>query len=188
MTIGGLTNSDLSEAATVMGCEIAIIKTIVELEGSREGFLPTYEPVIWFHRNVFSRRTLGVYDRAAPDVSNPQPGGFGPLQAQYERLRKAAWLNRSAALMSAAWGKFQLMGYNYALAGYGSLSDFVSAMYHSEREHLLAFSRYLKNLSLDEDLRNRNWASFALKYKSRTGRARYIQALENTYLKYAEGM
>ncbi|MGN7785385.1 N-acetylmuramidase domain-containing protein [Niabella sp. 22666] len=186
MTIGGLTDLDLSKAAAVLSCEIAIIKTIIDLEGSREGFLSTYEPLLWFHKDVFSRRTQGAYDRVAPDISHPEPGEFGPSSIQHERLHKAAWLNRNAALMSASWGKFQLMGYNYALAGYFSLQDFVSAMYKSEGEHLLAFVQYLKNLSLDEDLRNKNWEAFAFKYKSPEDRNAYIHKLKEAYQSYAE--
>ena len=184
MTTGGLTDSDLSKAAAVLGCEIAIIKTIVEVEGSRSGFLSTYEPLLWFHKDVFSRRTQGAYDKVAPDISYPEPGDFGPQSAQHERLHKAAWLNRNAALMSASWGKFQLMGYNYALAGYYSLQDFVSAMYKSEGEQLLAFVHYLQNLSLDEDLRNKNWEAFAYKYKNASDRDAYANKLKAAYLKY----
>ncbi|HTG55450.1 MAG TPA: hypothetical protein VL943_04235, partial [Niabella sp.] len=62
MRTEGLTNSDLSEAAAVIRCEMTIIKTIVEVEGSHSGFLSTYEPLLWFHKDVFSRRTQGVYD------------------------------------------------------------------------------------------------------------------------------
>lgn len=188
MTIRGLTDSDISKAATALGCETAILKTIVEVEGDREGFLDTYEPLLWFHRDVFSRRTQGAYDRVAPDISNPHPGEFGDAAVQHERLHKAAWLNRNAALMSASWGRFQLMGYNYALAGYHSLQDFVSAMYKSELEHLLAFVEYLKNLSLDEDLRNRNWEAFAVKYKSPDERSVYIRQLEMAYQKHADDL
>lgn len=186
MTTGGLTNSDLSKAAAVISCEMAIIKTIIEVEGGREGFLSTYEPLLWFHKDVFSRRTQGAYDKIAPDISYPEPGEFGPVAIQHDRLHKAAWLNRNAALMSASWGKFQLMGYNYALAGYYSLQDFVSAMYKSEGEHLLAFVQYLKSLSLDEDLRNRDWEAFAFKYKSPEDRTAYIRQLKLAYQKYTD--
>ncbi|MCH5720872.1 N-acetylmuramidase domain-containing protein [Niabella hibiscisoli] len=119
-------------------------------------------------------------------MSHPEPGDFGPVSSQHERLHKAAWLNRNAALMSASWGRFQVMGYNYALAGYYSLQDFVSAMYKSEGEHLLAFVQYLKNLSMDEDLRSKDWESFAFKYKSPEDRSDYVQKLKLTFEKYTE--
>ncbi len=86
--------------------------------------------------------------------------------------------------MSASWGKFQLMGYNYALAGYYSLQDFVSAMYKSEGEHLLAFVHYLQSLSLDEDLRNKNWEAFAYKCKNASDRDAYAAKLKAAYLKH----
>lgn len=58
-------------------------------------------------------------------------------------------------------------------------------MYKSEGEHLMAFIQYLKSLSLDEDLRNKNWEAFAFKYKSAGERTAYVDKLKTAYQKYA---
>ena len=50
-------------------------------------------------------------------------------------MGEAAHLNRIAALKSASWGKFQLMGFNYKLCGFNSLQAFVNAMYKNEEEN-----------------------------------------------------
>src|SRR5690606_8946549 len=156
--------------------------TIVEVEGSSDGFLDTYEPLLWFHGDVFSRHTQGAYDLVAPDISHEEAEDLGPASVQHDRLHKAARLNRNAALMSASWGKFRLMGYNYALAGFYSLQDFVSAMYKSEGEHLLAFVHYLKSLSLDGDLKEKNWQAFTRKFKGAGEQEDvYARQLETAY-------
>jgi hypothetical protein len=53
------------------------------------------------------------------DICNPSPGGYGaPEIHQYERLIKAAELDRDAAIMSCSWGVFQVMGIYYKQFGY----------------------------------------------------------------------
>jgi hypothetical protein len=177
----GLSEPDFLEAAATIGCSIEIIKALIAIEGNKEGFLPNDEPFLWFHHDVFSRKTSGAYDSIAPDISRPEPGTYGSEPEQHNRLHKAMLYNRDAALASASWGKFQLMGYNYELAGFSSLQDFISAMYKSEAEQLRAFIHYLKNLSLDEDLRNRNWKAFALKYKNAEEQSAFITRLTDAY-------
>lgn len=180
----GLSEPDFLEAAAIIGCSIETIKAVIAVEGNKEGFLPNDEPFLWFHHDVFSRKTRGAYDSIAPDISRPEDSNYGPEAEQHDRLHKAMLYNRDAALASASWGKFQLMGYNYELAGFSSLQDFISAMYKSEREQLKAFIHYLKNLSLDEDLRNRDWKAFASKYKNIKEQEAFLVMLTDAYSKY----
>ncbi|WP_346237121.1 N-acetylmuramidase domain-containing protein [Niabella insulamsoli] len=172
------------KTAISLGCDVAVIKTLIEVEGSAAGFLQSEEPAIRFHRDVFSRQTLGVYDAVAPDVSNPVPDENVVADQQHQILHKAILLNKDAALMATAWGKFQIMGYNYALAGFSSLQEFVSAMYQNEGAQLTAFANLLSNLSLDEDLRKKDWKGFAAKYTKVENRSDFAQKLLNTYASF----
>ena len=176
---------DISDLAMELDCELAVLNTIVEVEGSYKGFSENGEPYILFHRDVFARQTKGVYNTVAPDISNQQQDDYDMVTDQHERLHKALMYNHDAALMATGWGRFQIMGFNYALAGFSHLQDFISAMYQSEKAQLAAFVQYLKNLSLDEDLRNKNWKHFARKYKRTHNLQAYIKQLETVYLKYA---
>ncbi len=126
--------------------------------------MPTGEPKILFERHIFSKRTNGLFDKTNPGISNPVAGGYGASASQHKRLQEAVILNRNAALMSASWGRFQVMGFNYALAGFNSLQEFVTAMYKGEREHLFAFVNYILNTSLGDELREKRWSDFARKY------------------------
>lgn len=159
-----LTENDFIAAAKKLRCDVAAINAVAEVESSGNGFLSTGEPVILFERHIFARYTKNRFNATHPDISNTSPGGYGAVSIQHKRLQKAAALDRNAALMSASWGKFQILGANYTLAGFSNLQDFVNAMYKSEGEHLNAFVNYIISTSLDDELRELRWADFARKY------------------------
>lgn len=73
-------------------------------------------------------------------------------------------LDAQAALESASWGRFQIMGFNYRSAGYTTLANFVLAMFQSEANHLIAFVNFIKAQGLAEALANKDWAAFAAGY------------------------
>ncbi len=58
---------------------------------------------------------------------------------------KAYLLDKRAALMSASWGKFQILASNYSSAGYSSPEEFVLAMSESEKNQLKAFVRFIQS-------------------------------------------
>lgn len=183
-----LTSQDFIDAAAILNCSVAAIKAVAEVESSGGGFLSTGEPKILFERHIFSSRTRHLYDRSNPGVSNPNPGGYGAVSIQHKRLQEAVSLDRNAALMSASWGKFQIMGFNYALAGFNSLQEFITAMYQSERQHLIAFIQFIKHTSLDDELRELRWADFARKYNGpQYAKNKYDTKLNAAYKKYAAG-
>lgn len=159
-----LTGADFVRASKKLMCSVAAIKAVSEVESNGGGFLPTGEPVILFERHIFSRRTNKRFDGIAPDISNPLPGGYGAVLLQHKRLQRAVALDRNAALMSASWGMFQIMGFNYPLCGFNSLQGFVNAMYESEGRQLDAFVNYIIASRLDDELRELRWADFARKY------------------------
>ncbi len=73
-------------------------------------------------------------------------------------------LDREAALCSASWGKYQIMGSNFAEAGYDTVEAFVADMVHSEAYQLDAFVAFLQNTGIDKHLIAKDWAAFARGY------------------------
>jgi hypothetical protein len=134
---------------------------------------------------VFHRRTNGAFSAAFPQISDPRPGNYGAAGAhQHDRLDQAAKLNRVAALESASWGRFQLMGFNWKTCGFASLQEFVNAMYRSEGAQLDAFVQFLlrdpatykvdgplKGMRMVDAIRARQWAAFACLYNGPNYRA-----------------
>lgn len=162
-----LAEQDFKDAADRLGCEVAAIKAVCKVEAPRGGFNPDNTPATLFEGHKFSAFTGGRYDKTAPDISYPKwtKAFYGKnWEAEQDRLQRAIALNREAALKSASWGKFQIMGFNHELAGFKTLQEFINAMYRSERDQLMAFVSFIQKANLTGALRRLEWKSFARGY------------------------
>lgn len=161
-----LQNGDFVRAAAALEVPVNVVKAVTEVEARGQGFYPgTDEPIILFERHIFSRLTNRKYDLTHPDISNRVAGGYGSSAGQHRRLQRAAKLDRHAALGSASWGLFQIMGFNYDKAGFSKLQHFINAMYRSEGAQLDAFVNFVKSDPVMwQALKDRNWAKFAERY------------------------
>lgn len=179
--------TDFQKAAKELNCEVAAIRAVAEVESLDGGFLPDGRPKILFERHVFHKRTHGIYSALHPDISNSKPGGYGSQGAnQHVRLGKASGLNRIAALQSASWGMFQIMGYHWHVLGYKTLQEFINAMYESESKQLEAFVRFIKVNNLADELRNKQWAKFARAYNGPNyAKNKYDTKMATAYNKYS---
>lgn len=159
-----LKNADFDTAATTLGCETAAIKAVAEVETKRGANDEMGRPTILFERHKFRRFTSGAYNTTHPDLSNSQ-GGYGRFSAQYPKLYRAAVLDETAALKSASWGAFQIMGFNHQAAGYRSVAAFVDAMIGSQANQLGAFVSFINaDAGMKKAIQDKNWATFARKY------------------------
>ncbi len=183
-------SQDRFNAASIkLGCHVAAIKAVAEVESSGSGFLKTGEPVILFEPHVFWKelKKRGIdpaqYEKGNEDILYPVWGSkpYGKSSEQHGRLARAVVINREAAICSASWGKFQIMGYNWKICGYDSVQSFINAMYRSEDDHLDAFVNYIISSNLDDELRNKAWAQFALQYNGKG----YLKNRYDTKLKAA---
>ena len=152
--------SAVSDRLSVAAPEVWAVLT-VETRGC--GFLADRRPAILFERHIFSRLTNRQFDIC--DVSNPQSGGYGDSGThQYDRLADAVGRNRTAALQSASWGMAQIMGENFAEAGFPDVETMVSAMCDAEDGQLAAFAAFLRSTRLDQPLRSHDWTALARGY------------------------
>lgn len=71
----------------------------------------------------------------------------------YPRFERALEIDPHAAWLSASWGMGQIMGENYALAGYNSVEDMVQAFAEDEDNHLEAMVNFVRSSGIDDDLR-----------------------------------
>jgi len=183
----GLTESDYAEAAKSLGVEVAVIKAVAEVESPSGPFDAQGRPTILFERHYFHRLTAGAHDAEHPDISNSAAGGYGKFSAQYPKLERAHELNADAALRSASWGRFQIMGNNYKAAGFTSAASFVRAMTKSELAHLEAFVNFVKSdPGQVTALQNKDWAGFAARYNGKAYKKNnYDTKLEAAYEKFS---
>ncbi|MBW4421240.1 MAG: DUF3380 domain-containing protein [Myxacorys californica WJT36-NPBG1] len=161
-----LVADDYRKIAQSIGCSVAAVRAVAEVEAAGSGFFRDGRPKILFEAHWFSEFTRGRYDRWYGDISSPvwnrrlYIGGVG----EWDRLYKALCLDRNAALKSASWGLGQIMGFNYTLAGYRDVQQFVQDMHESEGKQLLAMFNFIQASKLDRYLVNLDWAGFAYRY------------------------
>lgn len=168
----GLTTEDFLWATSKLSCTIAQIRAVDEVESGGGwfkdvradilakdgpgGFLGgPHLPKLLFEAHKFSSFTNGRYDKSHPNLSSPRwnralyVGG----QGEWIRLWDAMKLDRTAALKSASYGRYQIMGFNHKLAGFATVEAYVDAMKKSERAHLEAFVSFIQNSGLADELR-----------------------------------
>lgn len=188
-----ITEQQYKNSAKALNVPVATIKAVAEVESGGDGFLTTNVPKILFEPHIFWKklREAGVdpntYTKGNADILYPKWGSkpYGKNSQQHDRLQRATKINREAALESASWGKFQIMGFNWKLCGYKTLQEFINAMYTNEDHHLEAFSNYIKNTFLDDELRNRDWRAFARQYNGPLyWKNKYDEKLKKAYDKY----
>lgn len=179
----GLSDEDYQSAATRLAAEVAAIKAVAQVETMGNAFDDLGRPTILFERHHFHRHTGGKYDATHPSVSDATAGGYGKFSAQYDKLKEAYQLDQEAALKSASWGRFQIMGSNHAACGFDAVRSFVLAMTRSEAAHLDAFVSFVaSNKTRLTALRDKDWATFAKMYNG-AGYAKrgYDVKMKNAY-------
>lgn len=168
----GLAADDFEDAAKVLGCTVAQIRAVWEVESGGGWFKDVRAdilaadgpggfidgpnlPKILFEAHIFDRETGGRFRASHPNLSSRTwnrklyVGG----QGEWLRLNRAMQLDRRAALRSASVGGAQIMGFNHQLAGFDTVESFWDAMKVSERAHLDAFVAFIRNRGLVSALR-----------------------------------
>jgi hypothetical protein len=181
-----ITELDYENAARLLKCEVAAVKAVAEVESAGSGFYKNCKPKILFEGHWFYRKTNGIYTTPEnANISHKKWVRTYYRENQYNRLNKAIALDSGAALQSASWGKFQIMGFNYKVCGFSNVQDFVDAMYESEGQHLLAFVNFVKSKGLDSKLRDKDWERFAYGYNgSGYKENNYDVKMRNAYNRY----
>lgn len=166
-----LTTEDIARAADELGCEMAQILAVIDVEtAGKSGFLDDGRPRILFEGHVFYRRTDGRYGEREPISSRAWGAwGYGTYTEQWRRFEMAAELDRTAAIESCSWGLFQILGENWPSLGYATAEAFYRAMHRDEAAHLDAFTRYIRANGLEPSLRAGDstpdsWVAFARRY------------------------
>lgn len=193
-----LRNNDLVTAAERLGVPLASIYAVNEVESRGKGFLDNGKPVILYERHIMYRqlatprnagddpaelkRHAGQLAVATPALVNPKPGGYIGGTAEHQRLAMARLIDDTAALESASWGAFQIMGFHWKRLGYASVQEFVAAMSAGESQQFDAFTRFIEiDPALHKALKARKWAEFAKLYNGPD----YLRNLYDTKLQRA---
>lgn len=199
-----LQNANLVAAAERLGLPLATIYAVNEVESSGAGFLGNGKPKVLFERHQMYRQLCTPRypddDAAAlkrhadelaaqyPSLVNRTPGGYAGGTAEHQRLAQARLIDDTAALESASWGAFQIMGYHAVRLGYESVQAFATAMASGEPAQFDAFVRFIEaDTALMKALKARKWADFARLYNGPDyARNLYDVKLQRAYERYAD--
>lgn len=200
-----LGREQIKEFAEAYQIEAAVLMAVTEVESGKSGFLADGRPRILFEGHKFWKHIADKHKAGKLDfgpekfaAENPEilypswtkkyyAGGTG----EYTRLEKAILIDRDSALMSASWGKFQILGENHKLAGFDTVDAFVEAHKKTEKEHLEAFVAFIRNVkhggkTLEAYLREKNWEKFARGYNGPAyAENKYDLKLEESYARHA---
>lgn len=166
-----LTQDKIRALAEALGVEYCAIKAVIEVETGGRPFLPDGRPLILFEGHIFWRELAKrgfdpeQLSRENPDIiyrtwtKKHYKGGAG----EYERLTRATLIDREAALCSASWGLFQIMGFNCALCGEPNVEEFVQKQKDID-EQIILVANFLRQAGHVEALRNKDWVTFARRY------------------------
>lgn len=161
---------ELSDAAKTLGCDVAAIQAVWEVEASgrtynSDGSLPRrFEP----HKMPGATTTW----RDSMNLSTRQrEAAFLAAYAEYP----------DSALEATSWGGPQIMGFNHGVAGFLSAADMVVAMADSESAQLDAFVSFVQANEIDSAIRAHDWHTFARVYNGSGQVEEYARRMASAY-------
>lgn len=172
---------DIEQTAVQLGLEPCVLQAVCDVEANGDGFLADGRPKILFEGHVFWKELTkrrynpeGLLRRedvrqAHGDISDILYKNWTKKHylfnaKEYSRLERAKAINEDAALCSASWGAFQIMGTNYYLCGFDTIQEFVTTMSGGYAGQLEALACFLKVNNLVRPLKAHYWAVFARGY------------------------
>jgi hypothetical protein len=186
-----LKESDFVKAATIIGCEIAAVKSVAEIEsGHLGGYFASGRPVILFESRLFNNFTDGKFLHSHPHLATMRwIRNYRRGEAEYERLEEAMKLNHEAALKSCSWGRFQILGANFARLKFKSVDEYVNSVINGgEAAHLNHFVQFVMTGGLDDELRRLDWHGFSRVYNGPGYRKNnYAKRMQTAYDRFRGG-
>lgn len=190
--------------------KLPVVKAVISVESSGRGHLSDGRAKILFEGHLLWRNLQkeGKTEAEVEELAKSNPdilykfwtrehykGGLG----EHERLAKAKAINPKAAVYSASWGLFQILGQNLddniKSRNYVDYKDFEKRQHENELFHFLDFLAFImtkshKGKKLYEYIQGENeaaydWAAFAYGYNGQGYKAnKYDTKLAESYLKF----
>lgn len=149
-----ITNLDIDRTASRLKVSAAHIRAIMKVEGGGSSFDNKGRPIILFEPHIFHQRTGGRFSPSNFSYkvwrTRPYPKSYNGRWAQ---LAEAAKHDMNAALESASWGMFQVMGFHWKHLGYKSALDFALSTVKSEGGQLDAVVAFIEANKLQSNLK-----------------------------------
>jgi len=139
------TRASAEKIARQLRCDPNFVLAVADVESGGRSDLPDGRPQILFEAQWFHKLTGGLYDETHPAISSPtwNKALYRGGAAEYDRLAEAEALNHTAALKSASWGLFQIMGFNFDRCDFSNVDDFVAFLKGPDDNDMEAFIRFV---------------------------------------------
>ena len=167
-----INDNDYATTAKELGIEKEVLMAIASQESKHTSFKAVKQATILFERHKmywllikkgYTKASVDALSKKYPSIVNKSDGGYNDMTS-YEKLKIAKSIDYSCAVQSCSWGKFQVMGLNYANL-YSSPMELEKAMNMCELQQFKYFVSYLKNTSgMVDALKNKNWERIATLY------------------------
>jgi len=167
--------------AEFLGCEIAAIRAVFEVESggrffNRDGSLPSrFEP---HHMPSSMWDDLGF----APGDVRPWRASLAMSETDRGAMfARAIEMDREAAYNATSWGGPQIMGFNHEDCGWPSAIDMVEDMGKSPEDQVEAFARFVRGRNLGPALRAHDWVEYARGYNGNGQPEVYAAKIASAY-------
>jgi len=176
------------EMANKLGCEIAVVKAVFEVEAAGKFYESNGKLPRRFEPHHFPRAHWGTLGFAPREG---QAAWRASLAVSTSRRRSmfdiAENIDAEATYDAASWGAPQIMGFNAELAGYASAVEMVDAFEQSADEQIRGFVEFVINTNLDTHLRSQDFLAFAYGYNGSGQAAVYAGRIESAYRRQSGG-
>ncbi|MFH1649813.1 MAG: N-acetylmuramidase domain-containing protein [Candidatus Woesearchaeota archaeon] len=93
-------------------------------------------------------------------------------------------LDKNAAMKSISMGLPQILGSNYALAGYSSVQEMFDSFSESEANQVTGFFRFINRPTMTSPLQQKDFTAFAAQYNGAGNSDAYGKIIKNYYDKF----
>jgi len=146
---------DLPRVGHEIGVGEDIIHGVMDVEAagkstdSKGRLKALYEPHVAYRNSRGAVREKLV----KAGLAYPKWGEKSYPRDSYPNILKAMAIDETVALLATSWGFPQILGENFALAGYDTVQDMVLDFLKDEDNQLEAMIRFVKAAGLDDELR-----------------------------------
>lgn len=168
-----LTSGALATLSVHLGCEIATLRSIIQVETGGSGYDKQGRPKALFEPHIFYRLIAddkeSLRRAIAEGVAYKYQGHRPYPMDSYPHIMAAMKINPAAALMATSWGLPQILGENFKECGYPSVLVMVLAFMAGEDGQVAAMAGFMRSAGLLEALRTRDWKRIERVYNGPLG-------------------
>lgn len=175
------------EMAERIGCDVATIKAVFEVEAAGKFFESNGKLPRRFEPHHFPEQ---FWPRIGFNPGKKTPWRASLAMSTSARRRafdQSEQINAEATYKAASWGAPQIMGFNHRLTDHQTAAAMVVDMETGADAQIRAFVAFVENAGLATHLRSQNWLAFAAGYNGNGQAPVYARKIESAYRRQSGG-